>query len=288
METIERIQAGRALLNRGADSATAGVLELMRPPAVTEDPTTGQDEDVGFSPPNYLVGKPRGYTKFARRVEALTAPILQAMVYEGVTVVGSSTAVFNVVRNLDVVGVHAVGWLDAFQTLNSSCISGATVLMGSTGADLVVSPFDRIAPYKYMQLKLLIDGIGTIYKVRFEKPLNDRLTSLCDAWKEENEAGEAPSPESLSGLLRFLSSTRTVRLPSIVLSPHGNWIAEWRLDARNLFSAHFLDEVNVRFVSVVASDGSLIRRTSQVWGEIEIGKLLATARTYDADQWVCE
>ena len=112
------------------------------------------------------------------------------------------------------------------------------------------------------------------------------MAQLVANWREDSEVGEAPSPASLSGLLRFLSSDSRLRSPSVLLSPDGTWVAEWRLDSRNLFSAHFLDESNARFV-VVFTSGSK-RKANQVWGEIDTGSLLATAQTYGADKWVRE
>lgn len=275
MEMIEGIHAGRALLGLASNSTTARARELLRPTATTDDPTTDQYSEVitAYSCARFL----GGYGEISKAVTARANWISEQNIGSGgaVGVLEFSPVAFTLGQADNIEKAEYQKWLNACKYVDLG------------GVVNLVSPFEHIGIHRNVHLAVLVESIGAIYRVPYAKQLKDRLVSLCEAWNEEHEASESPSAESLSGLLRFLSSARDVKLPSIVLSPHGNWVAEWRLDAQNLFSAHFLDEVNARFVAVVAKSFFSLRPPNQVWGEIEIGKLIPTAKAYGADRWVC-
>lgn len=133
----------------------------------------------------------------------------------------------------------------------------------------------------------IVANLHKIVEIPHSAQLRARLEELHTIWQEENGPDRAMSVRSLNGLVGFLRRTEGIRVPSIVSTPEGTFLAEWRTDERHLFSVHFLSEGEVRFV-VFSPDSVRRKVVNRAFGETTVEHLLDVARTWGADNWVRE
>lgn len=137
------------------------------------------------------------------------------------------------------------------------------------------------------EIRGIVANLDKITEIPFAAQLKTRLEELHAIWQDENGPDHAMSVRSLHGLIGFLRRTPGVRMPSIVNTPKGAFVAEWRSDERHLFSVHFVSEGETRFV--IFSPDELRRNViNRAFGETTVEHLLEIAKTWGADSWVCE
>ena len=133
----------------------------------------------------------------------------------------------------------------------------------------------------------IIANLDKMVELPHRAQLRARLEELHNVWQEENGPDRAMSVRSLNGLVGFLRRFERIRMPSIVNTPEGTLLAEWRTDERHLFSVHFLSEGEVRFV-VFSPDSVRRKVVNRAFGDTTVEHLLDVAQTWGADRWVRE
>ena len=95
------------------------------------------------------------------------------------------------------------------------------------------------------------DLIQLIYTQQFifhRERIANRLFVLQKAAKEDEPDSTGISLSSLQGFYDFLLQQRNLKYPTITLSPDNNIYASWRAEQGRVFSVHFLENNDVRFV----------------------------------------
>jgi len=94
------------------------------------------------------------------------------------------------------------------------------------------------------------------YSLHNQKLLNivERVVTLLKDAKEEDEFSTGIMPGSLLNFFAFISKHSDLKRPKLSLTPENNIYASWKIDKDKVFSAHFLEKGDVRFVIFKPSD----------------------------------
>ena len=85
-------------------------------------------------------------------------------------------------------------------------------------------------------------------------------------------------------MIRFLKANRPLGYPAVVLSPDGDFCAEWRNSPEQHFSVTFRPDGIVIFV-VFAADGARAGAVDRVSGTTFVDGLMAKVQPYDVLRW---
>jgi hypothetical protein len=113
--------------------------------------------------------------------------------------------------------------------------------------------------------------------------LADRLLYLVDVAAEE-EPDVVPSAESLTRMIGFLRRTPSLDHPAVVLTPEGDFRAQWRKSPEQHFSVTFRPDGIVIFV-VFAADRDRPGAVDRVSGTTSVDGLMAKVQPYDVLRW---
>ncbi len=113
--------------------------------------------------------------------------------------------------------------------------------------------------------------------------LADRAELLVSAAEEEDDT-DPVSLFSLRNLMSFLRSEPQLGTPSIVVTPSGNFRAEWRAGKNRHFAVEFLPSGSCRYV-VFAPDPKDTKRTIRTSGIAHCESLLTVLEPLNVYRW---
>lgn len=94
----------------------------------------------------------------------------------------------------------------------------------------------------------LIFKINRLNSIPFRKILVNKLLTLFNDAKEEDTDCIGVDAESLRNFISFLQSNTNLKFPNISLTPEYKIYASWRGNKNQVFSVHFLQNGDTRFV----------------------------------------
>lgn len=98
------------------------------------------------------------------------------------------------------------------------------------------------------QVQNLILRLRRVFSIPYHESLADKLLTLFNDAKEEDDASPGISLGSFECLYDFLQSHTNLMCPIISLTPDNNIYASWKPISKHVFSVHFLSNKVVRFV----------------------------------------
>ncbi len=146
----------------------------------------------------------------------------------------------------------------------------------------VSSPFDELQAQRDKDLTYIVSHVVGSWDLSYSRKLSDRLESLLQIAKDEQELVAA---ESLTNFLSFLQSERPLRRPSVFLTPRGNFRAQWRKAPDQHFAMEFLPSGKVRSVLFAADleQPNLIARTAAITSRDAVMK---SVEVYGVRDWM--
>jgi len=148
------------------------------------------------------------------------------------------------------------------------------------------SPFsqiDYLREIENQKIRECISQIPEIFEEHFGHKLSKRLKDLFEGLIDDAEERDL-SFDSLQNFLAFFQSEPNLKYPSLVTSPLGNIVAEWRIDSEHHFGAEFLPNKNVRFV-VFAPNSKNPLRIDRISGITQFQTLMDTFKPHNVNSW---
>ncbi len=148
------------------------------------------------------------------------------------------------------------------------------------------SPFDDLEELKDDSDKIrgMIKYVRGSSALPYAEQLASRLNLLAALAQEEPSE---LSLDSLRNLLSFLHSHRRLAYPDLVLTPAGNFRAEWRKASNRYLALEFLPEAASRFV-LFAPNPDCPEKPYRISGSTSLEKLLEIAQLYGGLGWIQE
>lgn len=116
--------------------------------------------------------------------------------------------------------------------------------------------------------------------------VSNRLLELREQRSNEEPEGPGVSENSAECMMKMLSSVKGLRMPALSITPDGNVYASWRNASGAVFSVHFLENGETRYVILRRDDNSpgvWIRST----GSAPANRVLTIPETSSA-KWIFE
>ena len=135
----------------------------------------------------------------------------------------------------------------------------------------------------WRQIPGLRGAPGLIYCERLAR----RLAFLLETMKEEEEAWNEGSPESLRKMLMFLQTVPNFRYPTVTVTPSATFRAQWTTDPSRHFAVEFLPDGQVRFV-VFCPDPRHPNRVQRHDGITSTENLMNVVEPYKVHRWAAD
>ncbi len=166
------------------------------------------------------------------------------------------------------------------ELIRTALYEGAIVFRGGTlSTQNSVTQFDET-------VEEVIWKALSILRIPERGKLAHRLLEIQKEIQEENEPiCPGISISSLKSFLSFLKSNEDLRYPLMSASPEGNIYASWKREPGYVFSIHFLQEDNVRFV-LFRPNEKHARQMIRISGSATTDVVLEIARAHGIRTWV--
>ena len=148
------------------------------------------------------------------------------------------------------------------------------------------SPFlkiDKLRKKENVKTLKYISEIPETFESQFSERFSARFKDLFEGSIDDIEERDL-SLESLLNFLDFFQSETKLNYPSLVTSPTGNIVAEWRVDSDHHFSAEFFPNKNVHFV-VFGPNSIIPSRTDRNSGITHYETLMELIKPKNVDSW---
>lgn len=120
-------------------------------------------------------------------------------------------------------------------------------------------------------------------QIRDRIRLANRVDELLEAFREE-EGGRVFSVDSLRGLISFLETNPALKLPSVTITPNGEFYASWKQGPDRIFSVQFLNSHSVRYV-VFAPSAEHVGRTDRASGSTSADSVMRSIAHFNVLAW---
>jgi hypothetical protein len=148
----------------------------------------------------------------------------------------------------------------AAATVNAGGVftAGTPALLGNQPQTILGSSFDALVQNELDRdgTDRLIAYVRTDLAVPYRERLAARLEHLLGAAADD---GYAISPKSLQNFVRFLGNHPDLKYPDVVVTPAGNFRAEWWRSRRSHIGIEFLPDGESRFVTFAPSPENYAR-----------------------------
>lgn len=137
------------------------------------------------------------------------------------------------------------------------------------------------------QIRRQIRGLPGTPRLTYRERLTRRLEFLVETMKEEEEAWNEDSSESLRMMLLFLQTIPSFRCPTVTVTPSATFRAEWTVDPSRHFAVDFLLDGQVRFV-VFCPDPRYPDRVQRGSGITSRENLINVVEPYKVQRWAAD
>lgn len=137
------------------------------------------------------------------------------------------------------------------------------------------------------QLQDLILRLKTSLSFSYLESLANRLITLFRDAKEADATSPGITLGSLRNFYNFLQLHANIKCPTISLTPEDNLYASWRIEKNRLFSAHFLQNGDTRFV-IFKPNSKHPERQIRISGTATTDILKETVAPYGVWDWISE
>lgn len=137
------------------------------------------------------------------------------------------------------------------------------------------------------QIQRQIRSLRGTPRLIYRERLARRLEFLLDAMKEEGEAWNVDSPESLRMMLLFLQAVPNFRCPTVTVTPSATFRAQWTVEPNRHFAVDFLPDGQVRFV-VFCPDLRRPDRIQRISGITSRENLINVVGPYKVHHWAVD
>jgi hypothetical protein len=137
------------------------------------------------------------------------------------------------------------------------------------------------------EVQKLIIQIRKLLSIPYSENLANRLETLfCDA-KDEDVDSIGIASSSLRSFYNFLRLNTNLKRPAISLTPENNIYISWRTEQSQVFSIHFLQNDDVRFVMFKPNDSDKERKI-RISGTVTTNILMDTVSHYGVSDWISD
>jgi hypothetical protein len=137
------------------------------------------------------------------------------------------------------------------------------------------------------QIQELISQIRKSLFIRCHEILANRLTTLFEDAKEEDSASIGRFVDSFRNFYNFFLLNAQLKCPSISLTPDYDIYASWRIERNQVFSVHFLPNIDVNFVIFKPNDKHPEQQI-RLSGMATTDVLMDLVANYGISDWISE